>query len=148
MRWLVDISRSESVLIPWLAPKKNVDRLIPFWSWLQTLLQAMSMWLSLVLLLRLKYREHSIDQSVYNVSETQRDHVHSVSSIQGPFLHYTRLATSESLDWKLVKMVGVLRVTCLLKMTSGSSFEPSSQGELILDKGSRGYNSSKELNEC
>jgi len=26
--WLVDISRSEFILVPWLAPKKNVDRIL------------------------------------------------------------------------------------------------------------------------
>ena len=47
VHWLVDISRSEFVLIPW---KKNVDRLILFWSQSQTLLQATHMWLPLVTL--------------------------------------------------------------------------------------------------
>jgi len=31
-----------------IGPKENVDCLIPFWSWSQTLLQATSMWLPLV----------------------------------------------------------------------------------------------------
>ena len=47
VHWSGDISRSEFVLIPWLAPKSNVDCLIPFWSQSQTLLQATRMWLPL-----------------------------------------------------------------------------------------------------
>ena len=47
MRWSVDFSRSEFVSIPWSAPKKDVDCLIPFWSRSQTLLQARCMWLPL-----------------------------------------------------------------------------------------------------
>jgi len=42
VRWSVDFSSSEFVLIPWSARKKDVDRLIPFWSRSQTLLQATS----------------------------------------------------------------------------------------------------------
>ena len=45
VHWLVDISRSEFVSIPWSAPKKNADCLISFWSQSQTLLQATRMWL-------------------------------------------------------------------------------------------------------
>jgi len=45
---LVDIIYSVFVLIPWSAPKMSIDRMIPFWSQPQTLLQVTPTWLPLV----------------------------------------------------------------------------------------------------